>query len=111
MLVLQFLDKEINMNKRIIYPNDNGGLVLVIPAPNCGLTIEQIAAKDVPNGKPYKILEASDVPEDHSFFDAWEADFSTYDGHGEDYGIGSRNAVVGWNNDGSPMLRVGEIIQ
>ena len=35
------------MNKRIIYQNDNGGVSIIIPA-DCGLTVEQIAAKDVP---------------------------------------------------------------
>ena len=39
------------MNQRIIYPTDNGGVAVIIPA-DCGLTIEEIAAKDVPQGKP-----------------------------------------------------------
>jgi hypothetical protein len=60
------------MSQAIIYPNDNGGVALVIPAPDCGLTIEQIAAKDVPAGKPYKIVNYSDLPTDHTFFEAWE---------------------------------------
>jgi len=60
------------MDKRIIYPNDNGGVVILIPAPECGLTIEEIAAKDVPVGKPYKIINAEDQPTDRTFRDAWE---------------------------------------
>ena len=60
------------MTQAIIYPNDNGGVALVIPAPECGLTIEEIAAKDVPAGKPYKIVNYSDLPTDHTFFEAWE---------------------------------------
>lgn len=60
------------MNQRIIYPNDDGGVSIVIPAPECGLTIEEIAAKDVPAGKPYKIVDVSDIPEDRTFRDAWE---------------------------------------
>lgn len=60
------------MNQRIIYPNDNGGVSIIIPAPNCGLTIEQIAAKDVPSGKPYKIVDVSEIPEDRTFRAAWE---------------------------------------
>lgn len=99
------------MTKVIIYPNASGGLVLVIPAPDCGLTIEQIAAKDVPTGVPYKILDKSETPEDHLFFDAWEADFSTYDGLGQDYGVGSLNAVVSWGSDNLPVLRVEETTQ
>jgi hypothetical protein len=60
------------MNLRIIYPTDNGGVAVIIPAAECGLSIEEIAAKDVPAGKPYKIVDYSDLPEDHTFFNAWE---------------------------------------
>lgn len=60
------------MEKRIIFPNDDGGVTIVVPAPNCGLSIEEIAAKDVPAGKPFKIIDASDVPSDRTFRDAWE---------------------------------------
>jgi ribosomal protein S12 len=38
----------------------------------CGLTIEEIAVKDVPAGVPYKIVDVSDIPEDRTFRDAWE---------------------------------------
>lgn len=58
------------MNKRIIYKNENGGVAIIIPA-DCGLTIEQIAAKDVPTGKPFKIVDAVDIPSDRSARDAW----------------------------------------
>ena len=44
------------MNSRIIYPNDDGGVSIIVPAIECGLTIEEIAAKDVPAGKPFKIV-------------------------------------------------------
>ena len=60
------------MNQRIIYPNDEGGVSIIIPAPECGLTIEEIAAKDVPEGKNYKIVDVSSIPEDRTFRDAWE---------------------------------------
>ena len=60
------------MTKRIIYPTPDGGVAIIVPAPECGLTIEQIAAKDVPAGKPYKIVNTSDIPEDRTFRDAWE---------------------------------------
>lgn len=60
------------MNQRIIYPNDDGGVSIIVPAPECGLTIEQIAAKDVPTGKPYKIVDVSDIPSDRTFRNAWE---------------------------------------
>ena len=60
------------MNQRIIYPNDEGGVSILIPAPECGLTIEEIAAKDVPQGKPYKIVDVADIPTDRTFRNAWE---------------------------------------
>ena len=78
------------MNQRIIYPNDDGGMSVIVPAAECGLTIEQIAAKDVPpivvrgpensivssTSRPFKIIEASDIPADRTFRAAWTADFS-----------------------------------
>jgi hypothetical protein len=59
------------MNSRIIYPTDEGSVAIIIPA-DCGLTIEQIAAKDVPAGKPYKIVDVADIPTDRTFRNAWE---------------------------------------
>ena len=58
--------------KRIIYPIDAGGVAVIIPALECGLTIEEIAAKDVPVGKPYKIVDMADIPSDRTFRNAWE---------------------------------------
>ena len=58
--------------KRIIYPTDDGGVAIIIPAAECGLTIEQIAAKDVPAGKEYKIVDVADIPTDRTFRNAWE---------------------------------------
>jgi hypothetical protein len=58
--------------KRIIYPNDDGGVIVLIPAPECGLTIEAIAAKDVPAGKPFQIVDVTDIPSDRTFRNAWE---------------------------------------
>jgi len=60
------------MNQRIIYPTDDGGVAIIIPAPECGLTIEEIAMKDVPEGKTYKIVDVTDIPEDRTFRNAWE---------------------------------------
>ena len=60
------------MNQRIIFPNDDGGVSVIVPAAECGLTIEEIAAKDVPAGKPYKIIDASELPSDRTFRAAWE---------------------------------------
>ena len=60
------------MNQRIIYPTDDGGVAIIVPAAECGLTIEEIAAKDVPAGKDFKIIDVEDVPSDRTFRNAWE---------------------------------------
>ena len=62
------------MDKRIIYPNDDGGVSILIPSPEylAEHTIEELAAKDVPAGKPYKIVDVSDIPTDRTFRNAWE---------------------------------------
>jgi ribosomal protein S12 len=66
--------------KKIIYQQETG-LAVITP---CGvLTIEETALKDVPSGVKYKIINASDLPEERDFRNAWEFDFSTdYDGVG-----------------------------
>jgi hypothetical protein len=58
------------MDKRIVYTNDDGTISIIIPA-DCGLTIEQIAAKDVPTGKEYHIVNVADIPTDRTFRNAW----------------------------------------
>ena len=66
------------MNQRIIYQNDAGGVAIITPC-DCGLTIEQIAAKDVPTGKPFKIVDASEIPTDRQWRNEWtveEADLT-----------------------------------
>lgn len=60
------------MNQRIIYPTDDGGVAVIVPAAECGLTVEEIARKDVPAGKPFKIVDVSDIPTDRTFRNAWE---------------------------------------
>ena len=37
-------------------------------------TVEEIAKKDVPTGKKYKIVEDSEISADRSFRDAWVVD-------------------------------------
>jgi hypothetical protein len=69
------------MNQRIIYPTDDGGVAVIVPSSECleSHTIEEIAAKDVPAGKPYKIVDVADIPSDRTFRNAWtvnEADLT-----------------------------------
>lgn len=83
------------MTQRIIYNNDDGSVSVIIPTPDCGLTVEQIALKDVPFGKPFKIIATSDLPTDRTQRNAWivdEADLT--DGVGADYGNGSENPFI-----------------
>lgn len=62
------------MDQRIIYPNDDGGVSILIPTPEYleTHTIEELAAKDVPEGKPFKIVDVEDIPTDRTFRNAWE---------------------------------------
>jgi hypothetical protein len=62
------------MNQRIIYPTDDGGVAIIVPAPEylAEHTIEELAAKDVPAGKPFKIVDVSEIPTDRTFRNAWE---------------------------------------
>ena len=63
---------------KIIYLQENGVVAIINPilndinpATNKIYTIEEIAKKDVPTGKKYKIVEDSDIPTDRSFRNAW----------------------------------------
>lgn len=74
------------MDQRIIYPNDEGGVAIIVPSPEYLLkhTIEELADKDVPpftvrqNGqvisstpRPYQIVDVADIPSDRTFRNAW----------------------------------------
>tara|TARA_R100000388_G_scaffold58622_1_gene43165 strand:+ start:76 stop:312 length:237 start_codon:yes stop_codon:yes gene_type:complete len=63
---------------KIIYLKDDGVIAIIHPvlteinlATGKNWTLEEIAKKDVPTGKKYKIVEDSDIPTDYSFRDAW----------------------------------------
>ena len=49
----------------IIYNQDNGIPAVMTPTPEClqTHTILEIAVKDVPAGKPFKIVDASELPD------------------------------------------------
>lgn len=66
---------------KILYIGEEGIVSIMTPVfkeinPETGKiwTIEEIAKKDVPTGKKYKIVEDSDVSTDRSFRDAWVVD-------------------------------------
>jgi hypothetical protein len=56
------------MNERIIYPNDEGGVSIVIPTGE--LSVETVLTKDCPEGAI--IIDADSLPADRTFRDAWE---------------------------------------
>ena len=57
--------------KRILFPNDDGGVAIIIPTESL-----ELAMKDIPSGKPYLIVDATDIPTDREFRNAWTADFT-----------------------------------
>jgi len=78
----------------IIEDGVNVGVAVMSPSTKCGLTLEQIAQKDIDPNVPYKIVEDTEVPSDRTFRDAWEIDPAKCDsGVGADFGNGSDNDV------------------
>lgn len=66
--------------KKIIFPNETG---IAVIHPTGALSLEETAKKDVPTGVKYKIIDASDLPQERDFRNAWEYDFTdSYDGVG-----------------------------
>ena len=61
---------------KIIYKTQDDGIAVITPAPNCSLTDAETAAKDVPTGSAYKIVEDSYVPSDRTFRNAWAIEAS-----------------------------------
>ena len=60
-----------NSDTRFLYTDDDGNLVIVVPADNTNLTLEQIKAKSCPSGKTVYTVDKSAIPTDRSFRDAW----------------------------------------
>ena len=75
------------MTQRILFKNNDGGVSVIIPTDEAlqSHTIQEIAEKDVPAGKPYKIVSVDDIPSDRTFRNAWTVDEATLtDGVGAD---------------------------
>ena len=54
---------------RIIFQNESGGVSVIVPTGSV-----ELALKDVPEGVPYEIVSADDIPSDRYFRNAWIAD-------------------------------------
>lgn len=61
------------MAQVIIYKQDNGRGAVIYPSEEALAVygIDAIAKKDVPAGKPYKIIDAALLPVDYSVPNAW----------------------------------------
>lgn len=64
------------MSQVIIYVQPSGSVAVIHPTPEAlaDYGIQAIAQKDVPAGKPYKIIDASEIPADRSQRNAWTVD-------------------------------------
>jgi hypothetical protein len=64
------------MTQLIIYNQDNGVVAVVRPTDEALIKygIDAIAQKDVPSGRPYKIIDASELPADRAQRSAWTVD-------------------------------------
>jgi hypothetical protein len=58
---------------KIIYQTETG---IAIIHPTGELSIEEVAAKDVPAGVPYRIVNDDEVPSDRTFRNAWKEDLT-----------------------------------
>lgn len=63
-----------DQTKRIIYLDDTDNLIVIHPGKNETRTVDEIAKKDVPTGKSYKIINVSDLPSSREFRNAWTID-------------------------------------
>lgn len=61
---------------RIIYKTDENKVAVIIPTPEALVKygIKAIAKKDVPFGRPYKIVDALEIPVDRTERDFWTVD-------------------------------------
>lgn len=64
------------MQQVIIYKRDSGNVTILYPADWAveKYGVNAVAQKDVPAGKPYKIVDAADIPTDRSQRNAWTVD-------------------------------------
>ena len=67
------------MSPRIIYLTDDNTVAIIIPTPEALSvhSVMEVALKDVPAGKPFKIVDSSVIPSDRTFRLAWEVDVSS----------------------------------
>jgi hypothetical protein len=57
------------LNKRVIYPNDEGGVSILVPSSECP-SLERLI-QDVPEGKPHQVIDITEVPDERTYRGAW----------------------------------------
>jgi hypothetical protein len=62
-----------DISKRVVCVNEDGSIGILIPTPEYleNHTIEDLIAKDIPPGIQYYIIDASEMPTDRTFRNAW----------------------------------------
>jgi hypothetical protein len=80
------------MNQVILYVQENGSIAIVYPTEEAleMVGITEIADRDVPAGKPYRIVYASELPEERDGLTIGEHELT--DGVGSGEGVGSEYA-------------------
>ena len=68
---------------KILHPNSDGGISVTFPSDEWKDGMQALAKKVVAKGDKFKIVEDDVIPNDREFRDAWEWDFSDFDGYGE----------------------------
>lgn len=90
---------------KIIYTLDNETTCCISPFLKSGLTLEEIAAKDVPFNLLFKIIDSDALSKVEGFSTAIEFSKAEADGVGADYGVGSVNAVIGFDENRRAITR------
>lgn len=58
----------------IIYKQDDGSVAVMSPSNTCGMTMQQIADKDVPEKCEWRVVKTTELPSNNEYFDAWRYD-------------------------------------
>ena len=61
---------------KVLIKNPDGSVGILHPILDCGLTLEEIIAKDVPTGVTHEVVEDETIPTDRTFRNAWKHDLT-----------------------------------
>ena len=60
-----------NSDKRFLYTDDDGRLIIMIPADKTPLTLDEIKDQNCPKDRPVYTVDKGQIPTDRSFRNAW----------------------------------------